>query len=102
MSLPAYTQPSRSRLHAFVEGRVQGVNFRAYVVECAHRLNLTGWVRNTWDGEVEVIAEGIRKDLESLVDLVQIGPPAAMVTGVRQEWEPYTGEFSRFQVRLSG
>lgn len=101
MSLPVNTEPSRSRLHAFIEGRVQGVNFRAYVVECAYRLNLTGWVRNTWDGEVEVLAEGIRKDLESLIGLLQIGPPAAMVTGLRQDWQPYQGEFTRFQVRLS-
>ncbi len=91
-----------ARLHAFVEGIVQGVGFRAYVLDCAARLHLVGWVRNTWKGEVEVVAEGPRTDLDSLLEMLRKGPPAAMVTRVRQEWEAPTGEYSRFQVRLPG
>ncbi len=97
---PTHDQPAR--LHAFVEGIVQGVGFRAFVLDSAARLRLTGWVRNTWQGEVEIVAEGPRADLETLLNLLRKGPPAAMVARVRQEWEPPTGEFSRFQVRFSG
>jgi acylphosphatase len=42
-----------SRLHARVEGRVQGVGFRYFVLETAQELGLSGWVRNRWDESVE-------------------------------------------------
>lgn len=90
-----------ARLHAFVEGHVQGVGFRAFVIESAVRLHLTGWVRNTWDSRVEVVAEGLQPDLQSMLDLLRGGPPAAMVTLVRQEWQTYTGEFDQFRVRFT-
>jgi acylphosphatase len=102
MNQETSTKFKPARLHAFVEGIVQDVGFRAYVLDCAARLRLVGWVRNTWQGEVEVVAEGPRGDLESLLEMLRKGPPAAMVTRVRQEWETPTGEFSRFLVRLSG
>lgn len=102
MSQDPSSSEKSARLHAFVAGIVQGVGFRAYVVDCAARLSLVGWVRNTWQGEVEVVAEGPRTRLESLLELLRKGPPAAYVEHVRQEWEAPTGEFRRFQVRLSG
>ena len=102
MNQPPAQQDRPARVHAFVEGSVQGVGFRAYVIDCAARLRLVGWVRNTWQGEVEVVAEGPRAQLESLLEMLRKGPPAAYVERVRQEWEAPTGEFRRFQVRLSG
>ena len=45
---------SLARLHATVEGRVQGVSFRYFVTEQAQRLGLKGWVRNRYNGDVEV------------------------------------------------
>ena len=56
-----------ARLHAVVEGRVQGVGFRAFVIDHAYTYNLTGWVRNTASGQVEVTAEGPRAQLEQLL-----------------------------------
>ena len=44
------------RLHATVEGFVQGVGFRHFVMRSAGGLGLTGWTRNRYDGAVEVIA----------------------------------------------
>ncbi len=90
---------NRSRLHAWVEGRVQGVGFRFFVLENAIPLDLTGWVRNTYNGSVEVIAEGPRLDLESFLELLRQGPRAAYVTNVRVEWENPGGEFTGFHVR---
>lgn len=46
------------RLYAVVEGRVQGVGFRYFTQERAVLLGLNGWVRNRWNGTVELIAEG--------------------------------------------
>ena len=91
---------TRERLHAIVEGVVQGVNFRYYTQERACSLRLTGWVRNRADGSVEVLAEGPRAPLDQLLEFLQRGPPAASVTEVKQEWQTPTGEFMRFDIRF--
>jgi acylphosphatase len=90
-----------SRLQALVEGRVQGVGFRYFVEERAISLGLTGWVRNRWDGGLEVLVEGDRCSLEQLLADLHRGPRSAHVTTVRTEWLPATGEFTRFQVRMT-
>ena len=84
------------RLHATVEGHVQGVGFRYFVVDQAQFLGLTGWVRNTFDGEVEVVAEGTRHDLEELLNQLRKGPASAYVTKVGSDWEEATAEYRRF------
>ncbi len=91
-----------ARLHATVEGRVQGVGFRAFVEQSAEALELKGWVRNRWDGSVEVTAEGERPDLEKLLLALRRGPRASGVAEVRFEWQPATGEFTYFSVRMTG
>ncbi len=93
------TESERSRLHAIVDGTVQGVGFRMYVQEHAASLGLTGWVRNTYDGRVEVTAEGPYASLEKLLDKLRMGPRSAFVTEVQKEWQPATGEFDSFTVR---
>jgi acylphosphatase len=88
-----------ARLHVVVEGHVQGVGFRYYVTEKADLLDITGWVRNTSTGDVEVVAEGPRGILEDLLNYIQHGPRGAYVTNLKSDWESPTGEFSRFEVR---
>ncbi len=90
---------STSRLHAMVSGRVQGVYFRSFVQEQAAELDLTGWVRNRWDGSVEVTAEGPQHRLEVLLKALHQGPPSARVEGVDSAWMKATGEFTGFSVR---
>lgn len=92
------TDEAKSRLHATVNGHVQGVSFRYFVVEQADRLDLKGWVRNLWNGGVEVTAEGSRQNLELLLLALKAGPPMAVVMDVDYEWLSYTGEFSGFDV----
>lgn len=91
-----------ARLHATVEGRVQGVSFRYFVSEQAQRLGVSGWVRNRFNGDVEVMAEGSRFDLEKLLIALHQGPPMALVSNVAAEWQPARGEFSSFWVRSTG
>jgi acylphosphatase len=88
-----------ARLHAFVVGDVQGVGFRYFVVDNARSLGLTGWVRNRYDGSVEVLAEGSRPLLEVLIDALHQGPRTSRVSDVRLEWLPAQGEFSEFKIR---
>ncbi len=95
-------EPQFARLHAIVEGRVQGVGFRAFVEQSAQLLDLRGWVRNRWDDTVEVLAEGERQSLEQLLAGLRRGPRASNVTEVRFEWLPATGEFHYFSVRMTG
>ncbi len=87
------------RLHARVYGLVQGVGFRHFVWKHARALNLTGWVRNRRDGSVEVVAEGPREALETLLAHLHQGPWGSRVDRVEATWLPATHEFLDFEVR---
>ncbi len=88
----------KARLHAYVSGRVQGVFFRDFTQTEAIYLGLTGWVKNLWDGRVEVVAEGEKEDLEKLLEKLKKGPPGARVRDVEVVWGEYTGEFRDFRI----
>ena len=88
----------KSRLYAVIEGRVQGVGFRSFVLDKADELELTGWVRNTYAGNVEVLAEGPRFALDELLIALKKGPNTAYVTKVRDSWTEATGEYRFFGV----
>ncbi|MGN6706995.1 MAG: acylphosphatase [Rhodanobacter sp.] len=68
-----------------VEGRVQGVFFRASTREQALALGIAGHAKNLDDGRVEVLAGGSDDALEALAQWLQQGPPAARVTVVARE-----------------
>lgn len=89
------------QLHALVDGQVQGVGFRFFVKNTADELQLTGWVRNKWDGRVEVLAEGAREDLETLLEAIRRGPRSAFVSEIKFDWNPPTQAFTRFSVAPS-
>lgn len=89
---------SKKRLHAVVQGRVQGVGFRYFVIDEADRLHLSGLVRNLRNGDVEVIAEGEEGALEALLVALKNGPRMAHVEKVHAVWEPARGKFRGFTV----
>ncbi|MGS0997781.1 acylphosphatase [Rhodanobacter sp. UC4451_H18] len=68
-----------------VEGRVQGVFFRASTREQALALGIAGHARNLDDGRVEVLAGGSGEALDALEQWLWQGPPAADVTAVSRE-----------------
>jgi len=87
-------------LHAFVEGRVQGVGFRQWVCSHAARLELTGWVQNTEDGRVEVYAEGLPEAIDELLGLLPKGPPLAQVASIVKNLSHLTeSKFEGFEFR---
>ncbi len=93
------TNPSEIiRLHAQIEGHVQGVGFRYFTLEQARRLGLTGWVRNMPNGHVEVCAEGNQQDLEEFLRKLYEGPSGAYVRDITYEYLPPTGEDYSFRV----
>jgi acylphosphatase len=87
------------RLHAIIQGRVQGVGFRAFVEQAAGIMGLTGWVRNRWDGSVEVLVEGPRETLEQFAQALKTGPRMSNVETFIPTWGEATGEFTYFSVR---
>jgi acylphosphatase len=89
---------SNLRLHAIVEGYVQGVGFRAYVLDLSAHFDLAGWVRNTNGGHVEIMAEGSKTHLDQFLAYIQSGPRSSHVVNVQEEWLPATGEYSYFTV----
>ena len=87
-----------ARVRLLIEGRVQGVFFRASAQAEASRLGLTGWVRNRPDGGVEIVAEGERKKLDDWIAWCRYGPRGAEVENVRIEREEFGGEFTAFRI----
>lgn len=90
------------RVHLRVRGRVQGVFFRTSAVEQARDLGLTGWIRNRFDGSIEIVAEGNSDSLSVLRSWCSHGPPGANVRAVEETKGTATGEFVEFRVRSDG
>ncbi len=65
-----------------VVGRVQGVYFRASTQIEANKLGITGWVKNTSDGDVYIEAEGSEESLEQFMTWLHKGPKFAAVRQV--------------------
>jgi acylphosphatase len=86
------------RVHVYINGRVQGVFFRAETQRAAVCLNLTGWVRNMRDGRVEAIFEGEDRAIDQMLVWCQTGPPHARVEQVIIEEEPFTGDYPNFKI----
>jgi acylphosphatase len=68
-----------------IEGRVQGVAYRAWTVDEASRRALRGWVRNRRDGSVEALLIGDADAVEEMVAACRRGPRLAAVDEVRRE-----------------
>ena len=72
-----------------VQGRVQGVGFRWYVLNQAQSLGVRGWVANTPDGSVEVVGLATAETLDRFEALLAKGPPAARVQHLESRSIPH-------------
>jgi acylphosphatase len=86
-------------LTAEIFGDVQGVGFRFFAERHAQRLGLDGYVRNRYDGAVEVEAEGPSSALEQFLAELRHGPRAARVQDVNVRWSGFKGDLGPFGVR---
>jgi acylphosphatase len=82
-----------------VEGAVQGVGFRYFILHHAQLLPLNGYVRNLADGRVEIEVEGEKSAIEQLFDSAKHGPRLAQVENVKIEWKEPRGVYSHFGIR---
>ena len=85
--------------HIVVYGDVQGVGFRHFTRLNATQLRITGWVRNNYDGTVEIWAEGPESSLNLFIQAVRRGPSYSRVDRLDITWETPKGEAPGFNVR---
>lgn len=88
-----------SRVNVIISGRVQGVWFRASTKEKADQLGITGWVRNTSDGDVEALFEGDEKIIQEMLDWCHQGPQYARVENVKITKQAPSNGFSGFSIK---
>ena len=88
-------------VHLRIEGRVQGVGYRAFVERQASVLGLSGWVRNRRDGSVEAVLQGAPAEVDAMIEQCRSGPPASRVDRVEVVGEG-VGAFDGFDVRPTG
>ena len=89
---------TKTRAHAIISGRVQGVFFRVETKRAADQIGVSGWVRNLKDGTVAAVFEGDRDRVDAILDWCRQGPPHADVTDVAVTWGEFAGEFSGFNI----
>lgn len=69
-------------VHLLIKGKVQGVFYRAAAKDVAEQLNLSGWIRNTKEGDVEAMVTGDQDLINEFVEWCKKGPSRANVTKV--------------------
>ena len=88
----------KTRAHAIISGRVQGVFFRWETKRAAEEFGVFGWVRNKRDGTVEAVFEGSEQNVALILEWCKKGPPIAKVDRLEVNHEEYMGEFDSFEI----
>jgi len=89
----------QSRAEIIVNGLVQGVGFRYFVYREAKDLDLKGFVKNLYTGEVLTVAEGEKALIEELINKLKVGPMHAAVKNCYVDWQEPLKEFTTFEIR---
>ncbi len=79
-----------------ITGRVQGVGYRYFAERWASQFGICGYVKNLWDGNVEVYAIGEAIALEELKRQLAEGPRSARVAAIDESDEPVDKRYNRF------
>ena len=69
-----------------IEGRVQGVGYRDWLIRQASSAGLSGWVRNRADGTVEALISGEEAAMGSVLLAARRGPPLARVDRIEESF----------------
>jgi acylphosphatase len=88
------------RAEIVVNGLVQGVGFRYFVMREAQKLGLNGYVKNLFNGEVLTVVEGEKAVVEEMVKKLRVGPMHASVKNCKVDWQEPKNEFTEFEVRF--
>ena len=87
------------RAEILVNGLVQGVGYRYFVLREAKRLDLNGFSENIFSGEVLTVVEGEKAMIEDLISKLKVGPIHAAVKNCKVTWDKPINEFSSFEIR---
>ncbi|UCF71447.1 MAG: acylphosphatase [candidate division WOR-3 bacterium] len=82
-----------------VQGVVQGVGYRFFVLNQARLYDIKGYVRNMPDGTVEVVAEGDKGIVKDFINRLRIGPLSAHVTGMKVKWSEEEKGYTEFRLQ---
>ena len=94
----AWKLKARHRLRLIVSGRVQGVGFRYFTCRLAEEFDVTGYVRNLPNGDVEIVAEGAQAVVEEFMARAGKGPSYSRVKEVKSYLEPPEGKYDSFGI----
>ncbi|MCI0495901.1 acylphosphatase [candidate division KSB1 bacterium] len=86
--------------HIIVKGLVQGVGFRWFVEREAKKLRLAGYVKNLFDGNVEVEVEGDRGLIEELIAVLRVGNRSSRVTDIQITWRNFASKYHDFRITI--
>jgi acylphosphatase len=86
-------------MHCRISGLVQGVGFRYFALQRARLLDVRGFVRNAYTGDVEVVAQAEEGMLAEFLKDLRIGPRSAHVSDIRLEWMEEAEMFNTFEIR---
>jgi len=86
------------KLHIIVKGVVQGVSFRYFAAYNARHLSIHGYVKNLYNGDVEIGAQGEQQNLQIFLDKIKLGPPAARIDDIKIEEDPEQIEYDSFEI----
>jgi acylphosphatase len=87
------------RAEVTVQGVVQGVGYRFFVLNQARLFGIKGYVRNMPNGTVEVVAEGEKGIVGDFIERLRIGPLSAHVTGIDVKWHKQDSGFTEFRLQ---
>jgi acylphosphatase len=85
-------------MHIFYSGKVQGVGFRYTTKNVAMGYEVTGTVRNLADGRVELVAEGLKDELEAFQQGIRESGLGGFISNEETKWEEPKGEFRGFGI----
>jgi acylphosphatase len=88
----------RKRLHVLYSGRVQGVGFRYTAKNVATGFEVTGIVRNLSDGRVELVAEGLKDELEGFQQAIRESGLGGLIAREEVTWSDAKNEFRGFEI----
>ena len=88
------------RAEIVVNGLVQGVGYRYFVIREAKALGLKGFTKNLYTGEVLTVVEGEKALIEEIIKKLKVGPSHSSVKSCKVDWLEPKNEFTDFEVRF--
>ena len=89
---------AKTRVQLEISGRVQGVCYRYFTQQTAQAAGITGWVKNSINGNVVALLEGEEKAIARVIERCHQGPQLAHVDHIEVVQQPHTGEFDTFNI----